>query len=76
MARNVQIPEPGARFRRRSDLGRAAIAQIVGVRDDGHGIPHVTFELNLLSPNGARLSADRRTLSYDRFRADFPELAG
>lgn len=76
MARTLQMPEPGARYRRRADLGRTAIARILDVRSDGHGIPHVTFELSLFSPNGAALAADRRTLSFDRFRHDFPEQAG
>lgn len=76
MSRVPPAPDLGARFRRRPGLGRAAEARILAVRHDGDGIAHVTFELALLSQTGARMTADQRTLSAERFRQEFGDPVG
>ena len=64
--------QPGSEFEpRRIGMVRTT-ARVLTVVDDLHGIPHVTFELTVAPPSGAKVTSGTRTLSLERFTDLYP----
>ncbi len=66
--------EPGASYRATQPQGTAEIARVLAVADDGQGIPHVRYDMEVQRAGTAeRPWRERRTLTLDAFRDRYCE---
>jgi uridylate kinase len=65
--------ETGAIFRRNVGGSMTEIAEVVEVRQDRMGIPHVRFNAHLMRGSYEASGAEQRTLSLESFFARYKE---
>jgi hypothetical protein len=67
----------GQSFRRRRSDDRIETAQVLDIREDGFGIPHVRYELTVEQPlSHAVYTAGTKVLALSAFTAAFRETPG
>jgi hypothetical protein len=64
---------PGASYRRKHTTNLVETAQVLEIREDHEGIPHVRFELSFGWPRRMPVAAQSRLLSLHEFSVRYCE---
>ena len=67
--------QPGATFRNVRPGNLVETAKVLAVKADDQGIPHVRFDMTVVTASKIQLVEGRRILSVASFTQQFPEQA-